>query len=106
MKKYNLSEFKGGWFMGDFKPTLLQEKGFEGAVKYYQAGTCEPAHYHKIATEWTVITSGEVEINDIPMTMGEIVMIVPGEVVRFIAITDACTTVIKVPSITGDKFIF
>jgi len=28
----------GGWFVGDFSPTLLQTEAFEAACKRYQRG--------------------------------------------------------------------
>lgn len=59
MKKHSLADFKGGWFIGDFIPTLRGISEFEVSVKYYYAGDIEAAHYHKIATEWTVITAGK-----------------------------------------------
>jgi uncharacterized cupin superfamily protein len=105
MKKHSLSNFKGGWFLGDFVPTLLGTTDFEISVKYYHAGDNEPPHYHKIATEWTVITAGEVEINGIRYHQGDIVEIAPGEIAQFSTITEAATTVVKVPSVKGDKYI-
>jgi quercetin dioxygenase-like cupin family protein len=105
MKKYTLSDLKGGWFLGDFSPTLLRTTGFEVSVKYYQAGDNETAHYHKIATEWTVITSGEVEMNGVRYRAGDIIEVAPGEIAQFSAITDAATTIVKVPSVKDDKYI-
>jgi quercetin dioxygenase-like cupin family protein len=105
MKKHAISDFKGGWFLGDFQPTLLKTTDFEISVKYYQAGDYEAAHYHKIATEWTVITSGEVQMNGLRFRAGDIVEVPPGEIAQFSAITDAATTVVKAPSVKGDKYI-
>ncbi|MCK7510366.1 MAG: hypothetical protein MZV70_44165 [Desulfobacterales bacterium] len=50
-----------GWFIGDFSPTALETEAVEVAVKYYNAGTCEERHFHKIATEVTWILQGESE---------------------------------------------
>jgi uncharacterized cupin superfamily protein len=105
MKRHSLSDFKGGWFLGDFVPTLFGVKDFEISVKYYHTGDNEAAHYHKIATEWTVIIEGEVEMNGITYHRGDIVEVSPGEITHFSAITDAVTTVVKVPSVKGDKYI-
>jgi len=105
MKKIHLNNYQGGWFLGDFSPTLLKTSDFEVSVKNYQAGDCESIHYHKIATEWTVITAGEVEINGIRYIKGDIIEVAPGEIIQFGAITDATTTVVKVPSVKGDKYI-
>lgn len=49
--------------------------------------------------------SGEVEMNGIRYQQGEIVEIAPGEIAQFRAISDAATTVVKVPSVKGDKYL-
>lgn len=105
MEKYNLSSFKGGWFLGSFEPTLYDTFYFEVGIKEYKAGTVELAHFHKVATEWTVITSGKAKINDIELNEGDILQINPNEVAKFEAITDVKTTVVKIPSIKNDKFL-
>ena len=54
-----------GWFVGRFTPTVLSTNDVEVAVKHYKKGDYESAHYHKIATEVTVIISGRVKMNGI-----------------------------------------
>jgi len=46
--------------VGDFSPTLHRTRDIEVAVKHYRAGDHEPAHYHKIAREFTAVISGRV----------------------------------------------
>jgi quercetin dioxygenase-like cupin family protein len=94
-----------GWFLGDFQPTLHRTRDVEVAVKNYRAGESEAAHYHKIATEFTVITQGEVEMNGRRYLAGDIIIIEPGDVTDFRAVTDAVTTVVKIPAATGDKYL-
>ena len=36
MKKSKIDSFTKGWFIGDFKPTLLRTKDFEAAMKFYK----------------------------------------------------------------------
>ena len=55
MKLGNLSEMIGGWFIGDFEPSLIKNKDFEASVKYYKKGDEEFKHMHKVATEITVM---------------------------------------------------
>jgi quercetin dioxygenase-like cupin family protein len=99
-----LSDFKGGWFAGSFTPALLSTGAFEVAVKHYKAGDREPWHLHKIATEITVVVEGTVEMNGAIHEAGTIIQILPGEGTDFRAITDVVTTVVKTPSIPGDKY--
>ena len=70
MEKYKIEDFTGGWFIGDFMPTLYKTTDVEVAVKKYFQGQKEESHYHKIATEFTVIISGEVEMKSDMVVMG------------------------------------
>lgn len=105
MKTENLSNFFRGWIVGDFSPTLNKTELFEVAVKRYSSGENEPAHYHKIATEITVIVSGRVRMNGQEYCTDDIIVIEPGEATYFEVLDDCITTVIKIPSISNDKYL-
>ena len=105
MKLYNIDDFKGGWFIGDFEPTLLRTKDFEISVRYYKKGDEEEKHVHKVADEYTVVITGIVEMNGVEYKPKDVVLIEKGEVVKFRVLTDAITIALKVPSIIGDKYI-
>ena len=94
----------GGWFVGAFAPTALRTEAAEVAVKTYAAGSTEPRHYHRIATEVTLVLSGTATFNDVVVVPGQIAMIPPGESVAFSALTDVVTVVAKVPSAPNDKY--
>jgi len=104
MKASRLEQMTRGWFVGDFTPTLFKTREVEVAVMRYHAGDSEPKHFHKIATELTVITQGEVEMNGRRYVAGDIVVMEPGEATDFKAITDAMTTVVKIPGAVNDKY--
>ena len=105
MKIYNLSDMFKGWFVGDFKPTVLKTGQFEVSVKRYNAGDYERTHHHKITTEITVIVEGEVEMNGIKYFKDDIIKIEPNELTDFKCTTDVTTVVVKTPSITNDKYL-
>lgn len=105
MKTAQLSEMVKGWFVGNFEPTLYRTNDVEVAVKSYRAGEYEGAHYHKIATELTVIISGSVRMNNVVYSQGDIIVMEPGDVTDFEALTDAVNVVVKVPGANHDKFI-
>jgi quercetin dioxygenase-like cupin family protein len=105
MKKYRIEDMTRGWFVGEFSPTAFNTKDCEVGYKTYKAGDNEPAHVHKVATELTLITSGTVQMNNKQYKEGDIVVISPGEIVKFKAITDATNVVFKLPSVKGDKYI-
>jgi len=105
MKVRKLSEMKKGWFVGDFSPTLIMTTDVEVAVKRYKKGDCEERHYHKLATEITVIISGRVKMNSTEYVAGDIVIIEPYEDTDFLALEDTVNTVVKFPGSKNDKYI-
>ncbi len=104
MKVFQLSDMIKGWFVGNFNPTVLSTTDVEVAVKKYKAGDYEAAHYHKIATEITVITDGLVRMNGITYSSGSIIVIEPNNATDFLALTDVTTTVVKYPGANNDKY--
>lgn len=106
MHKARLEDMVKGWFVGDFEPTLLRTDSVEVAVKHYVAGDAEEWHYHKVATELTVIVAGEVEMNGVRHTAGDILVIEPGEGTDFRAlVTPTITAVVKFPGARNDKYL-
>lgn len=105
MKKESLNSMTKGWFVGNFAPTLYKTKDVEVAVKYYKKGEHEGEHYHKIATEITVIVTGVVRMFGQEFCEGDVVVVEPGDVTSFSAVTDAITTVVKLPGANDDKYI-
>lgn len=104
-KVNNLINMKSGWFIGDFEPSLFKTNNFEISVKKYKKGEYERSHYHKIATEFTVITSGRVKMNGVEYKDGDIIKIYPNESTDFLVLEDTITTVVKIPSVKNDKYI-
>lgn len=105
MQIFNLDSMIKGWFVGDFEPCAWKSKDFEVAVKYYKKGEYEAKHYHKIATEITLIVQGRVKMGGVEFRQGQIVLLEPRTSADFIALTDAITAVVKVPSVKNDKFL-
>lgn len=105
MKIYNFKDMIKGWFVGDFNPTSFSTKDFEVAVKIYKQGDSEQKHFHKIATEITLIKKGKVLMNQIEYKEGDIIVMEPGESTDFKALTDAENIVVKIPCVKGDKYI-
>ena len=105
MNKSRLDDMIGGWFIGNFEPSLLRTNDVEVAIKKYKGGDAEEEHYHKIATEYTAIVSGKVKMMGIEYGEGDIIVIKPMESTNFIALTDVTTVVVKIPGATNDKYI-
>ena len=105
MKTAKISDMTKGWFVGNFEPTLYRTNDVETSVKSYTAGDYEGRHYHKIATEITVVISGTVRMNGIEYNAGDIIVMEPGEATDFEAVTDAVNVVVKVPGANNDKYV-
>ena len=105
MKKAKLSDMKGGWFIGNFEPSLYKTNDCEVAVKTYKKGDKEDKHYHKIATEFTAIVKGKVETFDQIFEEGDVVVVEPGEATAFEALEDSMNVVVKLPGANNDKYL-
>jgi quercetin dioxygenase-like cupin family protein len=106
MKREKLENMKGGWFIGNFNPSLLKTNTCEVAVKSYKKGDCEKTHYHKIAVEYTVIARGRVKMNGIEYRAGDIIVMEPNESSDFECLEDGTiNVVVKIPGANNDKYI-
>lgn len=105
MKTAKLNDMVKGWFVGNFEPSLYKTNDCEVAVKEYKAGDYESSHYHKVATEITVVINGKIKMNGIIYNPGDIIIEEPGDVTDFEALTDAANVVVKIPGANNDKYV-
>jgi quercetin dioxygenase-like cupin family protein len=105
MKHSHLDDMTKGWFVGDFSPTAHATDSCEVAVKHYKAGDREAAHYHKVATEITLVLQGTVRMAGKDWSAGDIVVLEPGDATDFEALTDAINVVVKTPGALNDKYL-
>ena len=99
-----LDDMTRGWFIGAFEPTILKTSACEVAIRHYQAGDREAAHYHRIAHEVTAVVSGRIRMFGAGWSAGDIIAIEPNETTAFEALTEAITVVVKTPSAPDDKY--
>lgn len=106
MKIAKLNEMIKGWFIGNFEPSLCKTNDVEVAVKTYKKGDKEDKHYHKIATEYTVVISGRVKMNGIEYVSGDIIVMEPNEETDFECLEDGTVNVVvKLPGANNDKYL-
>jgi len=105
IEDFELKDMVKGWFIGNFEPTLYQTNDVEVGIKVYKAGDYEGSHHHKVATEFTVVLNGSVEMCGKIYQSGSIIKISPGVSTDFKALTDVTTVVVKVPGASNDKYI-
>ena len=104
MKKFHYSDMKGGWFIGDFLPSAFRTKDFEIAYVKHQKNQIWEKHFHKIATEITMVIKGKIKINDKIFSSGDIFVIYPNEITDPKFLEDSEVIVIKTPSDVNDKY--
>lgn len=105
MKVDNIKTMTKGWFIGNFNPSLYHTDEFEIGIKRYKKGDKESAHYHKVATEYTVVILGTVRMFNRDFSEGDIIVVEPEDVTDFISLTDSVTAVVKIPCVKDDKYI-
>lgn len=99
----HISNFKGGWFLGSFHPTLLNTDQFEVALKHHKVGEKWKAHYQKKATEYNVLVSGMMKMNEKVISPGTIFVMEPKEICKPVFMSDCYVVCVKVPSLPKDK---
>lgn len=105
MNHANLRDMVNGWFVGGFSPNVFCTQACEVAVKQYRAGDYEGEHFHKIATEITLILSGSARMAGREWGAGDIIVLSPGEITDFEALEDTVNVVVKIPGALDDKYI-
>ena len=106
MRTARLEDMVKGWFVGNFEPTLIKTNDVEVAVKSYNKGDYEEKHYHKIATELTVIIQGRVKMNGVEYKKGDIIVMEPMEATDFECLEDGTqNVVVKYPCANNDKYL-
>lgn len=103
MKKINLGDFVQGWVVGNFEPSLFKNEAVEVCIKNFKKGDVERAHYQEVAHELTVVVTGECRMGDVFLGPSDGLVIPPGVVADFEALTDCSVVGVKWPSISSDK---
>jgi hypothetical protein len=105
MKNYKLDDMFKGWFVGAFSPTVLHTTAVEVAVKKYEGASHEARHFHKIATEITLLLDGSAVVNGKTFGPGDIIVLEPGEEADFRTLGPVTTVVVKCPGAPNDKYL-
>jgi quercetin dioxygenase-like cupin family protein len=105
MEIHNLKDMKGGWFVGDFVPSVMRTKDFEVGYKKYRKGEKWDKHYHLISTEITLLIRGKMLMQGKEILPGEIFILSPKEVADPIFLEDCEVVIVKTPSSVDDKYV-
>lgn len=104
MEVKRIENMKGGWFVGDFDPSVLRTPDFEVGYKFHPQGEKWDKHYHKKGVEITYLIRGKMQIRGRILTSGDIFTIFPNEVADPVFLEDCEVIIVKTPSVIGDKY--
>lgn len=104
MKLYNLKDMKGGWFVGNFEPSVLKTPDFEVSYKKHMKNEFWDIHYHETCKEINLLISGKMIIQNKILNAGDIFVLEPFEVADPNFLEDCEIICVKTPSI-NDKII-
>jgi len=105
MEIHRIENMKGGWFAGDFEPSVFKTNLFEVCYKFHEKGERWDTHYHKIGTEINYLVKGKMIIQDKELNEGDIFILKPYEIANPEFLEDCTVFIIKTPSVANDKYI-
>jgi len=106
MKILNFLNFKGGWLVGDFEPSLFKRKNIEVGVHHIKKGYISDGHFHLSSNEYNLLIKGSV-INTITKQIyqeGEIIVFEPEDRSNLEFLKDTSILVIRDSSDPNDKY--
>ena len=103
MKLFDPKDYQGGWFIGDFEPSIWRTSAYEVGYKHHVAGEPWAAHYHEHMDEITFLLEGTMQMQGQTLTGPVIFLLERGEIADPEFVTDCKVFVIKAPSVPGDK---
>ena len=97
----------GGWFVGSFKPNLINNQDIEVGIKVIPQNTKPDYHFHKIKTEYTILIQGKI------ICLEKKIHVLPGTTIKLLPYEKndqffperSLILVLNTPSVKGDKYI-
>jgi len=97
-----IENMKGGWFIGDFDPTIFKTKEFEVSYKVHKKGEFWDIHYHDVCKEINLLIRGKMIMQNVHLKPGDIFVLEPFEIADPNFLEDCEIICVKVPS-SNDK---
>lgn len=96
--------FKGGWFIGNFEPTIYKTDQFEVCYKVHEKDEVWDVHFHK-GIEINYLMHGEMIIQGKKLNAGDVFVLDPYEISDAKFLKRCEIIVVKIPSDPSDKYI-
>jgi len=104
MIQANIVDFKAGWFVGDFEPSIFKNPFFEVAHHSHTKGQQTFPHYHAVTNELNYIVKGELVVSGKHLNAGNMWIYEPKEISDVEFLSDVDLIVVRWPSIPSDKY--
>lgn len=100
----NLNDYTRGWIIGNFQPSVLQTQNFEVGIMYHPKGQKNTPHYHAKVTEYNILISGSMIIQNTIIKANTVFILEPYEIADPEFLEDCIVVCVKTPSIPDDKY--
>jgi hypothetical protein len=104
MKQSNINNFRGGWFVGDFEPSIFKNPFFEVAHHSHKKNDATFPHYHQVTNELNYIVRGEMMVDKKHLKAGDMWIYEPWDISDVEFLEDTDLMIIRWPSIPSDKY--
>ena len=104
MKQSNINNFRGGWFVGDFEPSIFKNPFFEVAHHSHKKNDVTFPHYHQVTNELNYIVRGEMMVDKKHLKAGDMWIYEPWDISDVEFLDDTDLMIIRWPSIPCDKY--
>ena len=104
MKQSNFNNFRGGWFVGDFEPSIFKNPFFEVAHHSHKKNDATFPHYHQVTNELNYIVRGDMMVDKKHLKAGDMWIYEPWDISDVEFLEDTDLMIIRWPSIPTDKY--
>jgi hypothetical protein len=101
----NTENYDRGWLIGNFNPSLSRQVNFEICIANHSKDSKSQPHYHTRSTEYNIVLTGKVIVNDTECLKNDIFIYEMYEVSNVKFIEDTTLLIIRIPSAPDDKVI-
>ncbi len=103
MERFKVNEMKYGYMVGDFDPVAMKMDNVEIAVQNLVRHTIRPPYFWEKNSEMITIISGELNVNGVQYSAGDILVFSPKEKIFYYSETGASILVVRNPGYKNDK---
>lgn len=100
---YDLHNYKAGWIIGNFEPSIIKTKDFEVGILTHKKNEKWDYHYHAYFDEINILIEGNMLLNENKIYKNQLFNIQKKQIASPIFLEDCKVLCIKTPSVIGDK---